>query len=546
MRAVQKVLELSLIILCMTLVTISTDAANSGGFATVFEKGDAIYSDMGEDRFLGFLGHCGLYWEWVDISGEEPNDPKKLETHKIIEASGYRHGVRESDFKKFYDCGEFWGVYTCHGLTATQRQFIVDMAKIQKGCEYVLSRGYKNPSDYDEYGNRVLGSFRCDGLVEYCYEIAFGHPWEPGNNRGLVFNDTWRSLRPNRQMNSPLFFRREDAIVKEVRLEPSEDGTPKAYASDGGKGSGITMVEFWDGMPDDTPFGGGDEDISGKRLGWDVHDVKYTEGDDAHTYEYYYHGTPIHHLHVKAFDQAGNTKVASMEMAYTIICLPPYISFGSPPTPVLKHRAQFGEISYELVDTQIGEWYIYWHSHVRRYTFIYNLVVTPQDTSKPPETKTFTITRYEHKVSSSTRVWMSGASDPTFESTEVVTDGLRSVGEYMEDWCEVAGIASHTLSCYIDNRVIAKPVLYFKFCDQTPDIWLYVPPPGISIQMAGMKYGMVNYHAKVKAGTGNPSFWMHSDFAPYAINDSYNTPSHIGRKVGFVVLHTLYKAIPWR
>lgn len=50
----------------------------------VFEKGDAIYSDMGEDNFLEFLGHCGLYWEWEDLNDEGiPND---LKIHKVIES----------------------------------------------------------------------------------------------------------------------------------------------------------------------------------------------------------------------------------------------------------------------------------------------------------------------------------------------------------------------------------------------------------------------------------------------------------------------------
>lgn len=298
MYKASRVLKLLLAALLSVLIVNSSYATNR----PVFEKGDAIYR-KGDLPGSWLLGHAGLYWEWVDLNEEGiPNDPNDLKTHKVIESLA--EGVTlKNNFDDFYHPTErFWGVYTCHALTATQRQFIIDMAKIQRGCEYAFFRGYKNPSDYDEYGNYALGSFRCDGLVEYCYEVAFGEPWEPGNNRGLILNDTWRSLRPEKQMNSSKFEIRTEAEVKEVRLVSSEEGTLKAYASDGDYGSGITMVEFWNGKPDATPDS---TEGTGKRLdqGWDAHDA-----DVGDYYTHYYGGT-VTHLYAKAFDQAGNTIV---------------------------------------------------------------------------------------------------------------------------------------------------------------------------------------------------------------------------------------------
>lgn len=302
-----------LLLVVMTSVVI----ANSFVYAAeriVFEKGDALYREADLPIFFKDFGHCGLYWEWKDVEGGVPNNPDAEDykkQHNVIESSGrwwaifgfYTDpGVQQITFEEFYKKGTFWGVYTA-SIDAAQRRLIVETAENQKGkAKYHLFWGYKNPE-----GNPP--TFRCDGLVEYCYEIAFGEPWEPGNNGGLIPNDTWLTLKPKDQKKSDRLKERPKAEirkegtgeVKEVRLEPSEEGTLKAYASDGDDGSGITMVEFWDGEPDDTP-----DNYPGKRLGWDDHDADI---EDYYTISY---GGPVAQLYAKAFDQAGNTKVAAL------------------------------------------------------------------------------------------------------------------------------------------------------------------------------------------------------------------------------------------
>lgn len=278
-----------------------------------FEKGDALYRRGKIPGGSWWFGHCGLYYEWIDLNEDgEPNNPDDFATHRVIESVGGQgvHGCAPEDIFTFtqFDCTKFWGVYTNSDLTAAQRQLIIDTAKMQKDCEYAFFRGYKNPSHYDKHGNRIPGSFRCDGLVEYCYEIAFNEPWKPKHNGGLVPNDTWRRLKPTKQMESERLTKRTEAEVKEVRLEFSPPGILRTYASDEDKGSGITMVEFWDGMPDDTP-----DDAPGVRLGYDDHDVTYSEPEENHIYQVY--GTTAN-LYAKAFDQAGNTKVTTRPPKY--------------------------------------------------------------------------------------------------------------------------------------------------------------------------------------------------------------------------------------
>lgn len=307
MLKAQKILGLLLIVFCMVLITTSTYPAER----IVFEKGDAIYREADLPTFFKDFGHCGLYWEWVDLNEEKkPNNPDDFTTHNVIESNGRwwaifgfytSPGVRKIIFdgdenNKDFCCTPFWGVYTA-SIDAAQRRLIVETAKNQiNKTKYHFFWGYKNPGK----------SFRCDGLVEYCYEIAFGEPWEPGNNGGLIPDDTWLTLKPKDQKKSDRLKERPKAEikkegtgeVKEVRLEPSEDGTLKAYASDGDKGSGITMVEFWNGEPDDTP-----DEAPGVRLGWDDHDA---DVDDYYTISY---DGSVAQLYAKAFDQAGNTKI---------------------------------------------------------------------------------------------------------------------------------------------------------------------------------------------------------------------------------------------
>lgn len=502
MRTVQKVLGLSLTILCMTLIIISTYAAKPGGFATVFEKGDAIYSDLGEDHFLWFVGHSGLYWEWEDLNEEgNPNDPTDLDTHKIIEAGGYAHGVRESNFKKFYDCGTFWSVRTNSDLTWKQRLAIVHCAERQIKCKYSFIR-YKSPRR----------SFRCDGLVEYCYEQV-GVDLIPHDIWGPPKTFIWQQiLTPWTQMHSGKFEIRTEAEVKEVRLvEPSGPGSLDAYASDGEYGSGITMVEFWHGYPDDTPFEGG----TGIRLfkGWDPHNE-----DLGGNYTHNYYPNQVDHLYVKAFDQAGNYKIASLEMTYNLIRWPPGdFGAGPPPTPILLYRAHFGTVEIKLKNTSVGGW-----SHLgdmgephraRLWSTTYEIALIPDSPYVQPSAYQQTFKQYEvtgnpdynGPCSDSCIVYYTG-EPPTWVDTTRIADGTQNLSSIIQDWIDEVPhdedywTGRHLDYIYLDNNLYQP--------DHPED---YTPKEGTNILLLGHRTYLQTRH-KIPIPCGNKipgTYWFY-------------------------------------
>ena len=185
----------------IALILILMMAFINAGAREYFEKGDALYREKYDVGGISF-GHCGLYWYW-DIS----MDPANRETHWEIESSteipdtshpSYPEGVWSFTFKYFYERTTFWSVRTMSGLDWDMRNTIVATAEYfrYRRTEYDFLSGYKNP----------LGdppTFRCDGLVEYCYEIALGHDWEPGNNGGIIINDVWSVPLPGQHILYP-------------------------------------------------------------------------------------------------------------------------------------------------------------------------------------------------------------------------------------------------------------------------------------------------------------------------------------------------------
>ena len=169
----------------------------------VFEKGDAIYSDFGNVWTpLWFVGHAGLYAEWVDP--DDPSNPDDLEKHKVWQSNprpslaflvplGFPVPLGVNDkmnFKQFEECGTFWSVRTTD-LTAAQRRTIVETVQARKNYYYHFFWGYKGPN-----------TFRCDGLVEYCYEkagidIMAGDTWSPviAALPGRVLLTPWQQMR---------------------------------------------------------------------------------------------------------------------------------------------------------------------------------------------------------------------------------------------------------------------------------------------------------------------------------------------------------------
>ncbi|PIV64514.1 MAG: hypothetical protein COS11_01770, partial [bacterium (Candidatus Ratteibacteria) CG01_land_8_20_14_3_00_40_19] len=272
-----------------------------------FEKGDTIY----RKGFLVILGHAGLYKEWKD------EDPDNYEEHKIIEIKGWGDVVEiDNGFDQFYNQG-FWSVRTNNDIDCQQRRKIINIAKAQKDKKYNFFWGYKGPN-----------TFRCDGLVEYCYEqagidIVPGDTWSPiialFPGRILLTPEVQmkrQSVRTSAQLEEITFHKEGEIEVGEA-ITPKikyEDGkyhvkdtvSIKFYASDGSVGSGLTRAELWLGYPDDTP-----DFLPGKRIYEDDsnHDVDhlYTASFDTTTVD-----NGEYNLYAKAFDQAGNYKIASV------------------------------------------------------------------------------------------------------------------------------------------------------------------------------------------------------------------------------------------
>jgi len=169
-------------------------------------NGDFVFRDMIQAGVPLHLGHGGIFLQLG------PNDDQRY----VIEASGapYRVGILKWDSGEpnFLGEEEYWGAYTLKDMTKERRQAIVYEALKHVGVEEFpwtwaenLSNRYKNPKGnsfcYDQYRTDYPdGSFRCDGFLEYCVETAYGENWIPGQNQGILPNDTW-SVSPADVMN---------------------------------------------------------------------------------------------------------------------------------------------------------------------------------------------------------------------------------------------------------------------------------------------------------------------------------------------------------
>ena len=305
----------------------STSSAPFAGF----EIGDGIYRKL-HFKFVWLLGHAGIYWHWVP---DEKGDPTIKANHKTIEAFRlawwkmmYRMRLGEvssSDFEKFTERNDFWGV-GAHKLHYKDRRKLVKNATSQRGTRYALTRGYKSPGK----------SFRCDGLVEWCYE-SVGVDIVPNDWFMPWRNRTW--LTPALQwFNSSARIGKFQELRFGTKEDPDEviciDGEPisledgkykvygevevKIYASDlddDNDGSGITRLELWVGEPDDTP-----EEMPGLRLLRDDTDYP-ADNDYTCTWDTTQEkdGEPLfpngdYPLKAIAFDQAGNKKEATLQV----------------------------------------------------------------------------------------------------------------------------------------------------------------------------------------------------------------------------------------
>lgn len=264
-----------------------------------FEKGDGIYRKASWP--ITDLGHAALYWGW-HVGHDSSVINVQMNQHGIIEMQGdgihYDHTVQDSINAE--GIANFWGprYYGFPPLSAAQRRLIITTARSFPTAEYGFFAGYKSPTD-------TPPTFRCDGLVEYCYEIALGDSWTPGSNGGIVINDTWDTMWPELQyllLTPRTSGNKPQILVKDSlgTVIPEDDLTTDHHLivdvsdgpePDGGGGSGLTRLEIWKGGPPGT--------------GTEVTTFRdNTEYDIYHSYNLW--NVPGGDIYIRSFDQAGN------------------------------------------------------------------------------------------------------------------------------------------------------------------------------------------------------------------------------------------------
>ena len=285
-----------------------------------FEKGDSIYrrADDFFEKILGpvvgsnDVGHAALYRDW-HVSDDTQVLSVEMKQHRIIEMQS--DGMHtETSFHTFHrSIDNFWGTgyYVSSPdlkkLSDSQRRAIIATALTLNDAEYgFLSNnapvmgGYKDPF-------RNPPRFRCDGLVEYCYELALGHDWKPGKNGGIVPNDTYKTMWPALQytyLTPRTQGEKPSIIVKDsVGKKISEGDTISVNrvmveATDGDEGSGLSRLEVWKGTPNQ----------GGTEIEYLRNNSKFNIGN---TYSV---NLPVGEIYIRVFDQAGNESVFNVNV----------------------------------------------------------------------------------------------------------------------------------------------------------------------------------------------------------------------------------------
>ncbi len=287
-----------------------------------FEKGDCIYKRADDffEKILGpvlgidDIGHAALYRDW-NVLGTTQVSSVEMNQHRVIEMQADGMNT-ERTFQRFID--NFWGAGYYVGssglqkLSDSQRRAIIATALTFTNAEYGffandawIYGGYKDP---DHNPPR----FRCDGLVEYCYEIALGHNWKPGNNGGIVPNDTYRKMWPALQFTyleprtlgeKPIIEVKDSLGNKISKGDFVSNNNVIVEATDGSEGSGLSRLEVWKGLP-----GRGGTEIEFLR--------NTTRYNVDHTYPI---NIPSGEIYIRVFDQAGNESLFNLNVKQTII-----------------------------------------------------------------------------------------------------------------------------------------------------------------------------------------------------------------------------------
>ncbi len=297
-----------------------------------FEKGDAVVKDMEWFEVAMWLfgsptlGHIGMYGEFVGVPPVDPFDQNLVEMTGPI--SNFSATSTLYDWYRSVGQQNVWGVKTFAGLDWDDRQLLVDTARGFTNARYAFRSDYKRP---------LLSPplFRCDGLIEYVYEVILGEEWRPADeppytNGGLVSNDVWGSLAfgssttvtlsPERMWNSTRWMTRISGVpptmtITDANSNPVTGGfinsnSVSVYATDTNSGSGLSLLQIWQGNPD----------AGGSLL------TSFSQDYDVdHTYSYSDIGTlPQGLITVRAYDQAGNMTSGG----FTVDTTPPSLEAG--------------------------------------------------------------------------------------------------------------------------------------------------------------------------------------------------------------------------
>jgi hypothetical protein len=158
------------------------------------QPGDCIFRDLSIPNYLfgkvfKDFGHVAIYTGAVVTGNGDPDD---WANYEIVEMDGKQCVL--STIANFVGHGGFWGAYSVD-LTVQQRMDVVQLARSYVGkAKYgLVGASYKAPS---------VPCFRCDGLVEHCYEVissSYAPAIDPplSHRVGLYVDDNWLSLRPS-------------------------------------------------------------------------------------------------------------------------------------------------------------------------------------------------------------------------------------------------------------------------------------------------------------------------------------------------------------
>ena len=202
-----------------------------GAYFPDCEIGDAIYRD---GVLWGLDWHAGVFYEYDGLK------------YYVIHSNDYPYGVdinlfddgNASSNNDFIGKGNnYKGARTMSGISKSVREQIIYQAEWQVGCSYTTGldgHWIITPASSHGAGD---GYFRCDGLVEHCYEMA---GFDICNDAGLLAGGPdWQAGKMNTNSGS------SPAVgITYPNSGESQSGTFTVSAIAADVSSGVLYVEF--------------------------------------------------------------------------------------------------------------------------------------------------------------------------------------------------------------------------------------------------------------------------------------------------------------